>query len=211
MSDSQKAFSARVAPMPRVLAPALRDLCKPQATHHHFVQFYERDFLVAQNIANLAAQTLESGSSSVLVSTQAHLEAIEQQFGALALDLNKYRTAGTCVFLDASQTLPRLLTDGSPDRVKFSQVIGNTIREATSRSRTGFAFVFGEMVALLCTAGKHAVALSLEKLWNSLADTHSFSLYCSYPLSSFETVPAVNFLLDICAEHSLAIPAETLF
>lgn len=44
---------------------------------------------------------------------------------------------------------------------------------------------FGEMVALLVTDHKPEAALHLEQLWNSLGKTHSFSLFCAYPVDSF--------------------------
>jgi hypothetical protein len=39
------------------------------------------------------------------------------------------------------------------------------------------------MVALLWDAGQSDAALRLEQLWNQIAQSHSFSLVCAYPLT----------------------------
>jgi hypothetical protein len=66
------------------------------------------------------------------------------------------------------------------------------------------------MVALLCCANNAAAAIYLEQLWNELALSHHFSLCCAYPLSSLDANLDLDAVLQICAEHSLAIPAESL-
>ena len=101
------------------------------------------------------------------------------------------------------------MNGAQPDEEKFDQVIGGVLRGAEANSEHGFAFVFGEMVDLLCAAKKPAAAVHLEKLWNGLAARNHFSLYCAYSLNSLGDVPDADKLMQICAEHSLTIPTET--
>jgi len=104
--------------------------------------------------------------------------------------------------------LARILVNGWPDELEFNQVIGRIISAAVENSANRFAFCFGEMVALLCADNKPKAAVRLEQLWNSLAEAYRFSLVCAYPLKCFSTGLGFDALFQICAEHTLAIPAE---
>src|SRR5260370_29005270 len=64
------------------------------------------------------------------------------------------------------------------------------------------------MVALLCADGKIDAALKLEQLWNELARSHSFHLYCAYPMKSFDQKSHSQAFRNICGEHTHVIPAE---
>ncbi len=75
-----------------------------------------------------------------------HAEAIErhliEESASATLEAER---AGRLRFLDARTTLDRLLGDGQPDDLLFDQVVGE-VR------------VFGEMVSLLWSEGRHAEA-----------------------------------------------------
>jgi hypothetical protein len=182
-------------------------LHKPE-TAQHFVQFYEDDSLIIENVSYLAAKALAAGNSSVIVATEPHRQAIERRLADLNLDLSRPCGEGRCVFLDAAETLSRFMVAGRPDPARFDEVVGGVIANAVRCSASGFAFAFGEMVALLCAAGNSAAAVYLERLWNGLALRDRFSLYCAYPLGSLAVEPDADALTQICAEHALAIPAE---
>jgi anti-sigma regulatory factor (Ser/Thr protein kinase) len=70
--------------------------------------------------------------------------------------------------------------------------------------------VFGEMVALLWDDGALAAAIELEKLWNDLAQRHSFSLFCAYPEQSVAPTGRRGALHDVCSHHTLVIQGETV-
>jgi hypothetical protein len=177
----------------------------------HIVQFYDSDVVVIENVSNLAECSLRAGDATILIATMAHLDSIERRLGSAGLDLGSLRASGLLIALDAADTLSKLLTENWPDQAKFDDVVGGIVGPAIERSANGFAFAFGEMVALLCEANQSAAAVRLEQLWNGLAKTRHFSLCCAYPLASFGSTPDLDAVLQICAEHSLAIPAESLF
>lgn len=193
----------------RVRYPELVSLHKPEAAQH-LVQFYAKDSALIESVSYLAGKALAAGDSSVVIATQAHITAIENRLECYSLDLNHARDAGRYVSLDAGQTLAQLVVDGVPDPGKFDNTIGAVLGHATESSARGFVFAFGEMVALLCADNKAPAAVSLERLWNSIARKYHFSLYCAYPLVCFGDQPDLDVLSQICAEHSLAVPAETL-
>lgn len=194
----------------RIRCPELLGLHKPKSAQH-FVQFYQDDSFVIDNVAYLAAKALEAGDSSVILATDSHLEAIEDRLRSFDLDLDGWREARRYVALNAARTLSSILISGRLDEEKFDEVIGGIVRDALNHSANGFVFAFGEMVALLCAAGDPDCAVRLERLWNSLARRCRFSLCCAYPMSSLGASPDINVLTQICAEHALTIPADAPF
>ena len=194
---------------PRNRSLELLELHKSE-TPQHFVQFYHDDSLVIANIAYLAAKALEAGSSCVIIATEPHLQAIDQRLAASVSGLDSARASGRYRALNAAHALEQLLTRGLLDKAKYERVIGGIIGDAVQSSGNGFVFAFGEMVALLSAERKSHTSVRLEQLWNDLAKQHRFSLCCAYPLDAFTGPADLNVFFEICSEHALVIPAETL-
>ena len=188
--------------------PELLRLHEPESAQH-LVQFYDDESFIIENVSYLAANALASGGSAVIAATERHLEQILDRLPDSVLNLDAARESGRYVTLDATKTASEILLDGSPDEAKFEDLIGDTIRGAAKNSANGFVFVFGEIVALLCAANNANAAVRLEQLWNALAESNHFSLYCAYPLTSLGTTPDADAVMKICAEHALTIPTET--
>ncbi len=45
-------------------------------------------------------------------------------------------------------------------------------------------------------------AIELEALWNDLANTYAFSLYCAYPMASLEAADDIVSAQQVCTSHS---------
>ncbi|MGH2391227.1 MAG: ATP-binding protein, partial [Chloroflexota bacterium] len=126
------------------------------------------------------------------------------------LDVGVLSAQGRYISLEAAETLVRFMQDDILDPTRFTNSIGDLVAGAAAAAQDAppNVVVFGEMVALLAAAGKPEAAIHLEHLWNDLSRTHSFTLRCAYPLSSFPHAGDGEFLEDICAVHSQVIPSE---
>lgn len=175
----------------------------------HVVQFYEDESVIVGNAAFLAAKALEAGDSAILLATQTHLKRIMESMASFGHDLHQLRRSHRFWDVDANQALPLIMSAEGPDSAGFHQLIGATVANASRASASGFVFVFGELVDLLCAAGTPVAAIRLEQLWNTLGNQFEFSLYCAYSLDSFGKSPDPDILTEICAEHRLTIPTET--
>ncbi|MBV8358481.1 MAG: MEDS domain-containing protein [Deltaproteobacteria bacterium] len=175
----------------------------------HIACFYRDAAFLADTISNVAGRTLTKDGAAVLIATTSHLRLIEERLILRGFDLEHLRTIGRYVALDAKDTLARLTFGGWPDEDRFRVVIGNVIRQAIHNSGNRYVIAFGEMVALLCADDRTDAAVHLEQLWNSLLAQYHFSLYCAYSLHDFISESELNAVFQICAEHSLTIPAET--
>ena len=177
-------------------------------TDRHIVCFYRDAAFLAENISHLAGRTLKGNGATILIVTTPHLGHIEEHLVSCGFDLERLRAVGRYVALDAQDILARLTPDGWPDEDMFSVIVGDVIHRAIHNSENRNVFAFGEMVALLCAGDRPDAAVRLEQLWNSLLAQYRFSLYCAYPLRDFVSEAALNAVFQICAEHSLTIPAE---
>jgi len=175
----------------------------------HFVQFYVDDGALMDMLTPFIGTALLTGDAGVVIATKRHRDGFEKRLKQRGLDVSVARNQGRYVPLDAAETLAKILRDGWPDSQRFNQVIVPVIERATAatnRVRPRLA-AFGEMVALLWKAGKTDAAVRLEELWNDLAQEHSFSLCCAYPMNGFSGGDAASFV-QICARHSHVFAAE---
>jgi PAS domain S-box-containing protein len=184
--------------------------CDERRSHVHSVQFYEDDDFLLDGLSRFVGAALLSGNSALVVATGSHREGLAQRFSERGLDLTPAISQGRYVSLDASETLSKFMLGGRPDRMLFSRMVGDLIRKLGAAAQTEHPRVaaFGEMVAVLGAEGKWDAAIQLEKLWNELAQTHSFKLHCAYPIHFFSQEKDSEVLQTVCWEHSHAVPTE---
>jgi hypothetical protein len=180
----------------------------PAGTTRHVVQFYDRDDFVVATIANLVGRALDSGQSSIVIATPEHRSPLDCRLLMDHSNLQELRDLGRYVSLDAATTLAQFMNGNAIDEARFHPLVGGIIEQAAEKSVNEKLLVFGEMVALLCAAGNFGGVIRLEQLWNHLGRKYEFCLICAYPLSSFADSHDANDLIRVCAEHTLAIPAE---
>lgn len=173
----------------------------------HFVQFYETDTFLLDSLSGFIGAGLREGEACIVVATEAHREGLDERLRSYGLDVAAARERGQYVSLDASGVLSKFMVDGQPEPARFIENVGGIIARASEgRPRTR---IFGEMVALLWAEDQCAAAIRLEELWNNMRQTRSFSLFCAYPMNSFDGKPLTHGLSDVCAGHSRVIPSES--
>src|SRR6266702_3115895 len=174
----------------------------------HLVQFYETDEFLLDSVSGFIGAGLGAGAACIVIATKAHRGGLEERLQANGLDLATASTRGTYLALDAGETLSMFMVDGLPEPTRFAEVIGSLIERAVKGRRR--VRIFGEMVAQLWTEGNQVAAIRLEALWNELHhSTHSFSLFCAYPIHSFAGEGDGEQFTEICQQHSQVIPDES--
>src|SRR5712692_10331881 len=173
----------------------------------HFVQFYESDVFLLDSLSGFIGTGLSAGDACVVIATKAHRERLEERLKADGLDPIAAQARGQYIPQDAAENLSKFMVDGLPDAGRFFEVIGGIITQAgEGRLRVR---AFGEMVALLWEEGNQAGAVLLEELWNELASTYSFSLFCAYPMHGFGREAHGAPFCEIGTRHTRVIPAES--
>lgn len=179
--------------------------------HTHSVQFYSDDSFLLDTLSRFMGSALGAGDAGIVIATEEHRTELARRLSVRGLDLPLAVDQGRYVALDAAETLSQFMVDGWPDEKRFLDLIGGVIsraRTAAAKER-GRVALFGEMVAHLWAEGKTDAALMLEQLWNQIAQSHSFSLVCAYPLNKFYREEDREQFQKICDEHSAVLPAES--
>ena len=177
----------------------------------HGVQFYSQDKFLLEELSEYIGNALRAGDAAVVVVTEEHRDGLLPWLTAQGLDIGALLEKGRFVALDAAQALATFMSDGRPNEERFNEMIGGIVADAVACADGAQprVAIFGEMVALLWADGQTQAAIRLEQLWNGLARTKSFSLFCAYPMSSFNREGDAGLLLQICNEHSAVIPTES--
>jgi signal transduction histidine kinase/ActR/RegA family two-component response regulator len=173
----------------------------------HFVQFYEADGFLLNSLSGFIGRAIHADDGAVVVATEAHRNGLDELLQANGLDVTTAKSRGQYVSLDAAETLSKFMVDGAPEPGRFNEFMGGVIASVTD-GRTRIS-AFGEMVALLWAEGNHPAAIRLEELWNHLQRTHSFSLFCAYPMNGLSGERFIEATGSVCKVHSRVIPAES--
>ena len=105
--------------------------------------------------------------------------------------------------VDADEMLRGLLAGDRLDSAAFRVAAIDVIGRA---ARTGQpVWIYAEMVALLWGAGKVALALELEGLWNDLAAQLPFTLLCAYPTRMMREHDDAGAVAEVCRVHTAAV------
>jgi signal transduction histidine kinase len=182
-----------------------------QGEHPHGVQFYSQDKFLLEELSEYVGNALRAGDAAVVIATEQHCDGLLPGLMAQGLDIAELLEAGRFVSMDAVQVLAAFMSDGWPNEGRFEDVVGGIVAKAVACADgvPPRVAIFGEMVSLLWAEGKTEAAIRLEQLWNELARTEPFSLFCAYPMSSFNREEDSGLLLKICNEHSAVIPTES--
>jgi PAS domain S-box-containing protein len=180
--------------------------------HQHTVQFYASDEFLVDELGRLFGAALTEGQAAVVIGTKAHQETLARRLKGYGAESSQAAAEGRYLAFDAGEMLSRFLVDGRIDQFKFFETVGDVISRASAASRdeNHGVVIFGEMVALLWAEGKTELAIQLEKLWNALARTYSFSLRCAYPMQSFSFERDAAAFAEICGQHSTLTAEQPL-
>ncbi|MEV0685477.1 MEDS domain-containing protein [Nocardia sp. NPDC050378] len=175
--------------------------------HDHVVSMYDDSEELARHVSDFLGQGLDADGAAVVIATPAHREAVAARLSEHGLDVTALIAAGRYRALDAAQTLASFTIDGVLDRNRFTEVIGDVIAAASAGHRSVRAF--GEMVALLWADGDPGAAIELEAMWNELARSRQFLLYCAYPRDILAGADDLVRLQQVCAHHSEIVAPDS--
>jgi MEDS: MEthanogen/methylotroph, DcmR Sensory domain len=194
----------------RWMSPWERLLEKPHA-RGHVVQLSPRDDRqsLIRNVTLYLSQGLSRGQGVLVIATPEHWKGFTQELNRLGAEIDLAVREKRLVYLDAQETLSRLMTAGQPDWDKFESAIGGAMRRIRSQKENSGPRAYGEMVSLLWNSRRFAAAVRLEQFWNRLLAQSSFSLYCSYSIDIFDTSLQVAALDDVLCNHSHLLPTES--
>lgn len=147
----------------------------------HSVYLHGTDEELRVAVASFIASGLRAADPVLVIATADHRAAFERSLAELGVDVVAALDRGELAFLDAHDTLAKLMRDGVPDRALFQSAVGDRVvhglgpLEPPRRLR-----VYGEMVDVLWRSGQRSEAILLEELWTDLQRRHPLTLLCAY-------------------------------
>ena len=168
----------------------LLDQPEPQA---HFVQLYGADEpALAKNVGRYLREGLKRGDGLLVIATSAHAKLLYQEINGLG------------VFVDAEETLARIMVRGQPEWGFFEEIVGGAMTQV--QTAAGLR-AYGEMVGILWNGGQYAAAIQLEKFWNRLLKSNPFNLFCGYSIDVFSDEFQIAALDALLCAHTHLVPA----
>ena len=183
--------------------------CCQSGTHHHAVQFFDRDDFLCEEVARYLAEGFEVDAPLVVIARPERLRAIGDTLRRQGRNVDEALANGQLCMFDAHRTLARFMRDGMPQASDFRAVIGPVIERGRAAYPRARLRAYGEMVDILWVEGRPDAAIRLEMLWNELATDLPFSLLCGYSMSNFEGADDAERFARVCATHSEVSPAES--
>ena len=95
----------------------------------HFVQLYTDDGFLLDVLSRFIGGAIAVGNGAVVIATQAHQDGLAQRLKARGVDTAMAISQGRCVLLDANETLPRFMVNGSVDEARFMNTIGDILTQ----------------------------------------------------------------------------------
>src|ERR1700693_5623742 len=96
----------------------------------HFVQLYTDDGFLLDVLSRFIGGAIAVGDGAVVIATQAHQDGLAQRLKARGVDTAKAISQGRYVLLDANETLPSLMVNGSVDETRFINTISYSLTHA---------------------------------------------------------------------------------
>lgn len=149
----------------------------------------------------------------MVVADERHRRGVLAALRASDFDWVRALARGQLIELDGDVILSTLMRGGLssslPDDATFRRVLGRAIDRTGPKTLYRGLRIYGQMVDVLAQVGNDRAAVRMEELWNDLARTHRFQLYCGYSLAAFQRAKDGAAFRRICSAHSRVVPSES--
>ena len=187
--------------------PVAKDDAAGPVHHQHAVQFYENELSLYTTVAGFLGQGLVDGQPAILISTDAHRDAILLHLEGRHIDVTTALRTGDLVVLEVHEALRQFMKSDMPGAAAFDALLGAVIdRTLRGRSKQTMVRAYGEMVDVLWKENKPDAAVRLEMLWNKLAMRYGFALLCGYAMGNF--YKETERFEEICRQHAYIVPPQ---
>jgi hypothetical protein len=173
----------------------------------HLVQIYRDPSALAATVSLYLDDGLKRGEAAVVIARTEHWALVRQALEELQHPPDRLEEEGRLGFLEARRTLAAFMRDGMPDPMLFRKTIGPTFAALASQGHAGVR-AYGEMVSLLWREGLRDAAVRLEELWNRLAESYDFTLFCVYEGDGLSSEFHGQAAESVYREHSHVLPSE---
>jgi hypothetical protein len=179
-------------------------VAKPSSlSQSHSIVIHKDEDSAASIAAEVLAAAVHFGQPALLITAGVHLANVRNKLAREGVNTEQLIAAGRLTVVNADTLLKVLMVRGSPDPIRFRQMVGALLDQACSERDGCVPVIYSDMAGRLWRRGNRAAALSLEILWNRLATAYNCSLICGYRGDSATTdAPTLEELRAVCDQHN---------
>jgi hypothetical protein len=178
------------------------------APRDHIVQLYQDQDFLNRAVCRFAAAAITNGEGVILVPTIAHWDAFRPRLEAEGIDVRAAEGRGQLTVVDADDLLPTFMRDAMPDAPIFLGLAADIVARARNGGQYPKVRWWGEMVNVLWERGDVGASMSLEDLFDRLAEDENIAIFCSFVMDNFDGDVHARMLPRLGENHSHLIPVE---
>jgi CheY-like chemotaxis protein len=170
----------------------------------HEVLFYSGQSAFLETVSQFLGSALKAGDTTVVIVRNSKREPLVHRLQEMGLDIPALIEEGRYISLDPTQVLAAFMVEGLPERNRFQKVADGIIQPAAKalKSEHTRVVICGECAPLLWSQGNAEAALTLEQLWNEIAELSAIHCLCAYQAASFEGAVGRDVQERVRHEHS---------
>ena len=172
---------------------------------NHRLQLFDSPDTLGETVASFLLEGYREGDHLLVVAKPRHLKAVLAALHTHGCFPADHEGSQRLVAFDAADVLRLITRHGLIDAGLFRKTVKPIVETLAS---TGRLRIYGEIVELLAEEEDMAGALTLERLWNTLAEEVPFTLMCGYSSAHFAGAAARPALRHLCQAHTESIATE---
>lgn len=161
----------------------------------HFAQFHNTPDSLTDAAVTFLEAGLRAGNSVLLITPAARVEQLFDRLASGKFHPKSLSDSGQLAVMDSAPIIDQFVNSSEVEWARFRGLLGPVLSRLRPYGRG--TRIYGEITNVLWHAGEVDAAVRLEDLWNALAGSYSFSLFC-------------GFTMDVRCEHAYVAPLEEL-
>lgn len=167
----------------------------------HFAQFHRSPDALTESVFLFLDGGLRRGNSIVVIASPENRERLVERLSAGNVPPDA-RGSGQLELLDAATMLSQFGNGGVPEWARFRSAVGSILDRVRTAGAGRSIRIYAELAGMLWQDGNTDGAVRVEELWNALAGTYQFSLYCGYTLDTQSEESYAGPLEEVGGAHS---------
>lgn len=168
----------------------------------HLVQLFDSKESQAATVAAFLSAGCEAGDDLLVLAREENWISTHRVLAGSGLDIAALRASGRLTVMNAVVKASESSRGGVPHRGAFETAIAGPVRALAGRAPLR---IYGEMVDVLAELDDIDAAVTLEDMWNQLAEEVPFRLLCGYSSARFVPRRAELRLRDLCSRHTCVL------
>jgi hypothetical protein len=180
-------------------------------TGRHFAQFHRQAETLTDSVLQFLEAGLRRGNSVLIIAPPDHVEQLVARLTANKFHPEALSNSGQLGILDAGKAIEGFTANDVPEWARFRATLTPVLSRMQPFGRG--TRIYSEMASMLWRDENTAGAIRLEELWNALAGTHQFALYCGYTMDTHSERSYASPLEELGRTHSdiLGTPEDERF